>query len=154
MKNGKVTLGFRMHKIWQILKYFSRQLISSHLTNFWRVVCQRPNLFNVNIVSKNGNLCLVWHFEDFEKGSEWAVCFPFVVIDSLWGDDYRNGSGFFNPIIKIATGWTPLPSASLALKRSASIKKIKFTYFQGLNWDCKNTFETYDLGSDKYVVNF
>ena len=44
-----------------------------------------------------------------------------------------------------------LPSSQ---KVSLHKKKIKFTYFQGLNWDCKNTFETYDLGSDKYVENF
>ena len=31
------TLGFRLYKIWQILKRFSRQLISPRIPNFWRV---------------------------------------------------------------------------------------------------------------------
>ena len=29
---------FCIYKIWQILKRFSRQLISPHITNFWRVI--------------------------------------------------------------------------------------------------------------------
>ena len=33
----KATLGFRMHKIWQILKCFSKQLIWLHILNLWRV---------------------------------------------------------------------------------------------------------------------
>ena len=36
-KMEKATLGFRIYKIWQILKRFTRQLIWAHIPNFWRV---------------------------------------------------------------------------------------------------------------------
>ena len=45
MKNKKTTWVFLLHKIWQILKRFSRALSWAQISYFWRVTCKKNILF-------------------------------------------------------------------------------------------------------------
>ena len=69
----KATLGFRIYKKWQILKHFSRQLISSHIPNFWRVNCDLYFLSSIPI-SRNAFDRVVDGFQNGTSKSTACTC--------------------------------------------------------------------------------
>ena len=62
MKNGKRNF-FRLYKIWQILKLFSRQLIWWHIPNFWLVYLEYAKQSTASSIIMK--FSCAWYFKSF-----------------------------------------------------------------------------------------
>ena len=90
-KTEKATLGFRIYKIWQILKHFSKQLIWSH-KNFWRQFECLPQILK--------SKCFKFSFDALWKKYE----FDLISTKRMhWRSSHNRIVGFFGHDTELST---------------------------------------------------
>ena len=88
------TLGFRIYKIWQILKHYSRQLIWSHILIFWRVSAYK-NSYYINIFQQISHVRLFPNYIPPETLEFWKIWGMWISCD--WSLRYCIRSNWLRP---------------------------------------------------------